>query len=169
MESKDYYNILEIDRNATTCEIKKNYRKLALKYHPDKNSNKKEFEDKFKKISEAYDTLSDPEKRKNYDMFGKSDNISFNDAEYIFNNFFNHRDIFNVFNNDDFFNHNIFNNDLFNDNNINSSCTSTSTTINTQILPNGNKVTRKVTKITYSDGRVDTNVEETIENSNSIK
>ena len=67
---KDYYEILGISRNATQDEIKKAYRRLARKYHPDLNPNSKEAEERFKEISEAYQVLSDPEKRKLYDQFG---------------------------------------------------------------------------------------------------
>jgi molecular chaperone DnaJ len=67
---KDYYELLGVDRNATQEDIKKAYRRLALKYHPDRNPGDKEAEQKFKEISEAYDVLSDPEKRANYDRFG---------------------------------------------------------------------------------------------------
>ena len=67
---KDYYKILGVPRNATQEEIKKAYRRLALKYHPDRNRGNKEAEEKFKEINEAYAVLSDPEKRKQYDMFG---------------------------------------------------------------------------------------------------
>ncbi|MCX5832996.1 MAG: DnaJ domain-containing protein [Deltaproteobacteria bacterium] len=67
----DYYKALGVDRSASTEDIKKAYRRLALKYHPDRNpSDKKSAEEKFKKISEAYAVLSDPEKRKQYDSFG---------------------------------------------------------------------------------------------------
>lgn len=66
-----YYKILNVSTNATPEEIKKSYRKLATKYHPDKNPGNKEAEEKFKEINEAYSVLSDAEKRKNYDMFGK--------------------------------------------------------------------------------------------------
>lgn len=66
----DYYKTLGVDRQASADEIKKVYRKLALKYHPDRNKGDKEAEDKFKKISEAYAVLSDPEKRREYDMMG---------------------------------------------------------------------------------------------------
>lgn len=72
MEFKDYYKILNVEKTASTDEIKRAYRKLAQKYHPDKNPGNKEAEDKFKEISEAYEVLSDPEKRKKYDNLGSS-------------------------------------------------------------------------------------------------
>ena len=68
--SKDYYKILEVDRNATPDDIKKSYRKLAIKYHPDKNNGDKAAEEKFKEVSEAYDILSNEEKKSQYDRFG---------------------------------------------------------------------------------------------------
>ncbi len=70
MEYKDYYKILGVSRNATQEEIKRAYRKLAAKYHPDKNKGNKEAEERFKEINEAYQVLSDPEKRKLYDRLG---------------------------------------------------------------------------------------------------
>jgi curved DNA-binding protein len=70
MEYKDYYKILGVSKNATQNEIKKAYRKLALKHHPDKNGGNKEAEEKFKAISEANEVLSNPEKRKQYDEIG---------------------------------------------------------------------------------------------------
>ena len=70
MSGKDYYKILETSKSASAGEIKKAYRKLALKYHPDHNKGDKSAEAKFKEISEAYAVLSDPEKKKQYDMFG---------------------------------------------------------------------------------------------------
>jgi len=70
MSGKDYYKILGITRSASKEEIKKAYRKLALKYHPDRNKGDKGAEAKFKEMSEAYAVLSDPEKKKQYDMFG---------------------------------------------------------------------------------------------------
>ncbi|UCD14594.1 MAG: molecular chaperone DnaJ [Thermoplasmatales archaeon] len=69
MKKRDYYEILGIDKNASNTEIKKAYRQLALKYHPDKNPDK-DAEEKFKEISEAYAVLYDDEKRKMYDMYG---------------------------------------------------------------------------------------------------
>ncbi len=70
---KDYYQILGVPRNASQEEIKKAYRRLALKYHPDRNRGNKEAEEKFKEINEAYAVLSDPEKRKQYDRFGSAE------------------------------------------------------------------------------------------------
>ncbi|OIP60779.1 MAG: hypothetical protein CO150_09880 [Nitrospirae bacterium CG_4_9_14_3_um_filter_53_35] len=70
MAKKDYYEILGVSRNESPDEIKKAYRKLARKYHPDVNVNSKTAESRFKEISEAYDTLSDPDKKKKYDLFG---------------------------------------------------------------------------------------------------
>ena len=69
-EKKDYYEVLGIGKSATEAEIKKAYRKLALKYHPDKNPDDKEAEEKFKEAAEAYEVLSDVEKRQRYDRFG---------------------------------------------------------------------------------------------------
>jgi curved DNA-binding protein len=72
MEYKDYYKILGVSKKATADEIKKSYRKLAVKYHPDKNPDNKAAEEKFKEVSEAYDVLGDPEKKKKYDDLGES-------------------------------------------------------------------------------------------------
>jgi len=71
MEFIDYYKVLGVSKNATKKEIKTAYRKLARKYHPDLNPNNKEAEKKFKQLNEAHEVLSDPEKRKKYDEFGK--------------------------------------------------------------------------------------------------
>lgn len=72
MSDRDYYEILGLTREASANEIKSAYRKLAMQYHPDKNSGDKVAEDKFKEISEAYSILSDPQKRRQYDQFGKA-------------------------------------------------------------------------------------------------
>src|SRR6266446_2928945 len=71
MEFVDYYKILGVDKNAKTEAIKKAYRKLARKHHPDLNPNDKEANKKFQQINEANEVLSDPEKRKKYDQYGK--------------------------------------------------------------------------------------------------
>ena len=70
MAKKDYYEVLGVSKNASDDEIKKAYRKLAVKYHPDKNPGSKEAEEKFKEISEAHEVLSDKQKRARYDQFG---------------------------------------------------------------------------------------------------
>jgi curved DNA-binding protein len=72
MEYKDYYKILGVDRKASDEEIKRAYRKLALKYHPDRNPNNKKAEESFKEINEAYQVLGDPAKRSRYDQLGDS-------------------------------------------------------------------------------------------------
>jgi molecular chaperone DnaJ len=70
MAKRDYYEVLGVDRNAGEDEIRKAYRKLAVKYHPDKNPNDKEAEEKFKEATEAYEALKDPQTRTKYDQFG---------------------------------------------------------------------------------------------------
>ncbi len=72
---KDYYELLGVPRNASETEIKKAFRSLALKYHPDRNPDNKESEEKFKKINEAYSVLSDAEKRANYDRYGTAEGV----------------------------------------------------------------------------------------------
>lgn len=72
MEYKDYYKTLGVERSASDQEIKKSYRKLAMKFHPDKNPGDTKAEDKFKEINEAYQVLSDPQKRSRYDQLGDS-------------------------------------------------------------------------------------------------
>jgi curved DNA-binding protein CbpA len=98
----NYYQILGLDKNADENQIKKAYKKLAIKYHPDKNPNNKEAEEKFKTICEAYSILSDKDKKEQYDRFGKQGinsnfrcNTNVNPDE-IFNSFFR-SDPFNDF------------------------------------------------------------------------
>ena len=76
MQYKDYYKILGVDKNATEKDIKSSYRKLAKKYHPDLNPNDKVAQEKFKEVNEAYEVLSDADKRKKYDMFGSGYDFS---------------------------------------------------------------------------------------------
>ena len=70
MAKRDYYEVLGVNKSANKDEIKKSYRKLALKYHPDKNKGDKSAEEKFKEASEAYHVLSDDKRKANYDQFG---------------------------------------------------------------------------------------------------
>lgn len=116
----DYYKLLDVEKTATTDEIKKAYRKMALKWHPDKNpQNKEEARKKFQEISEACSVLTDPEKRKQYDMYGKVDtngnfsgfsnagsggthyysNVPFN-AEDFFRSFVDASNVFETYEND---------------------------------------------------------------------
>src|ERR1044071_9379054 len=70
MAKRDYYEVLAVEKTVTIEEIKKAYRKLAVKYHPDKNPGDKEAEEKFKELGEAYEVLCDPNKRAAYDQYG---------------------------------------------------------------------------------------------------
>ncbi|MCF8268288.1 MAG: molecular chaperone DnaJ [Ignavibacteriales bacterium] len=100
MAKRDYYEILGIEKNASVDEIKKAYRKLAMQYHPDRNPNDKTAEEKFKEAAEAYEVLSNDEKRQKYDRFGHAgmrggqDYHGFRDVNDIFSHF---SDIFGGF------------------------------------------------------------------------
>jgi len=92
MAKKDFYQILGVQKSSSQDEIKKAYRKLAMQYHPDRNPGNKEAEDKFKEAAEAYDVLSDAEKRKRYDQFGhesfqQSGGHHYENVNDIFENF----------------------------------------------------------------------------------
>lgn len=93
MSKRDYYEVLGVSKTATSEEIKSSYRKLALKYHPDRNPDDKEAEDKFKEASEAYEVLGDATKRQRYDQFGHEGLRG--GADY--SNFTNINDIFSHF------------------------------------------------------------------------
>jgi molecular chaperone DnaJ len=92
MQKEDYYNVLGVERNASQDDVKRAYRKLALKYHPDKNQGNKEAEEKFKIAAEAYEVISDPAKRQRYDQYGH-EGLRGGDAR----GFGNFEDIFDAF------------------------------------------------------------------------
>ncbi|MGM0410839.1 MAG: molecular chaperone DnaJ [Bacillota bacterium] len=96
---KDYYEILGVDKDASQKEIKKAYRKLAKKYHPDMNKDDPDTSEKFKEISEAYEILSDPDKRKRYDRYGHSgiNDDDFNFDDFAQGGFGGFEDIFDMF------------------------------------------------------------------------
>jgi curved DNA-binding protein len=113
MQYKDYYKILGVEKTASQDEIKKQYRKLAKKYHPDMNPGDKQAEEKFKEISEAYEVLSDKDRRSKYDMFGSQANFAngadfdpsqfgFGNIRYEYSGNGNHSDFFNMFFSDAF-------------------------------------------------------------------
>ncbi len=104
MTTRDYYEILGVDRSVDGASLKTAYRKLALKYHPDRNPGDKEAEERFKEAAEAYSVLSDPDKRQRYDRYGHQgvqgaasggfDPSTFSDFSDIFGDFFGFGDIF---------------------------------------------------------------------------
>ncbi len=100
MAKADYYQVLGVDKSASPDEIKRAYRRMAIKYHPDKNPGNKEAEAKFKECAEAYEVLSDPEKRKQYDQYGHEGlrGTGMHDFSRM-----NVEDIFSMFGFDDFF------------------------------------------------------------------
>jgi len=87
MIKEDYYKLLNVSKNSSDVEIKKSYRKLAMKFHPDRNPNNKDAEEKFKKISEAYEILSDAKKRQAYDQFGHEGVDQYNTSGYTSDKF----------------------------------------------------------------------------------
>ena len=87
--TNDYYQRLGIDRNASETDIKKAFRKLALKYHPDRNPGDKESEENFKKINEAYSCLSEPQKKANYDTYGTAEGMGMGAGGFDFGGFSN--------------------------------------------------------------------------------
>ena len=102
MNKRDYYEVMEVAKTANEEEIKKSYRKLAVQYHPDKNPDDKTAEEKFKELGEAYEVLSDPQKRAAYDQMGHAAfdtramadqgfPSGFNNPRYIFSEFFKNR------------------------------------------------------------------------------
>ncbi|ACH37248.1 DnaJ-related molecular chaperone [Citrifermentans bemidjiense Bem] len=93
MAQRDYYEVLGVKKGASVDEIKRAYRKLAVKYHPDKNPGDKQAEERFKEINEAYAVLSDPKKKEQFDQFGSTN----------FHQKFSQEDIFRGFNVDDMF------------------------------------------------------------------
>ena len=98
MAKRDYYEILGLDKSASPSEIKSSYRKLALKYHPDKNKDDKESEEKFKEASEAYEVLSDNDKRKKYDQFGHAGlEGAFGRGGFTWDNFTHANDFSDIF------------------------------------------------------------------------
>ncbi len=96
MAKRDYYEVLGVNKDASTDEIKKAYKKLAMKYHPDKNPGDKTAEEKFKEAAEAYDVLSTPEKKANYDRFGHAAD-QMGGGGYGGGGFSNFEDIFSAF------------------------------------------------------------------------
>lgn len=147
MNNSDYYKLLNISKTATNNDIKKAYRKLAIKWHPDKNNNSKESEEMFKKIAEAYSVLSDNNKRRQYDL--RSDGsldgglvFDFDSAEQLFSNIFNSPIYSFNFNEDEF---NVYDIPSY------SRTYSTSTT-----TINGKTFSKTTTTIKHPDGRVET-------------
>ena len=163
-DKSGYYKTLGVDPKATDQEIRKAYKKLAIKWHPDKNGNSKEAEEKFKAISEAYSVLSDKEKRREYDGYCSGINFDFDsgftggDARDIFKSFFGGQDPFKDFfgDDDDFGNFGGFGGMgkefNFADFGGQGNFTSSSTTTQTQYI-NGKKVSKTITTTVDSTGK----------------
>ena len=96
MAKADYYESLGVGRDASAGDLKSAYRKAAMKFHPDRNPGNSDAEAKFKEINEAYQVLSDPEKRQSYDQFGH-DGVKANFQDFDFSNFGGFGDIFDAF------------------------------------------------------------------------
>ncbi|MDG6221493.1 MAG: DnaJ domain-containing protein, partial [Candidatus Thermoplasmatota archaeon] len=98
-DKRDYYEVLDVDKNASPEEIKRAYRKMAKRYHPDMNrENSKEAEEKFKEVSEAYEVLADADKRAAYDRYGFAGvSESFGDQGFTWDNFTHYGDISDIF------------------------------------------------------------------------
>ena len=104
MAKRDYYEVLGVSKNSSADDIKRSYRRMAMKYHPDKNPNNKEAESKFKECAEAYEVLSDPKKRQRYDQFGHAGLRGMGMRDYAHMNWQDIGSIFeDVFGFDDFF------------------------------------------------------------------
>lgn len=97
MAKRDYYEVLGVDKNASEDDIKKAYRKIAIKYHPDRNPGDKQAEEKFKEAAEAYDVLHDPQKRQQYDQFGFDGPAGMGGGFGGFSGGFSMDDIFDMF------------------------------------------------------------------------
>lgn len=99
-EKRDYYEVLGLKKGASEDEIKKAFRKMAMKYHPDRNPGDKEAEEKFKEVNEAYSVLSDPDKKSKYDRFGHAGvdpSSGFGGGAGGFGGFGGFEDIFDMF------------------------------------------------------------------------
>ena len=99
-EKRDYYEVLGLQKGASDDEIKKAFRKMAMKYHPDKNPGDKEAEEKFKQVNDAYGVLSDPDKKSKYDRFGHAGvdpSAGFGGGAGGFSGFGGFEDIFDMF------------------------------------------------------------------------
>jgi len=97
MAKRDYYDILGVTRSSNADEIKKAYRKMAIKYHPDKNPGDKASEENFKEAAEAYEVLSNPDKKKRYDQFGHAGGASSPNGGAYGGGHMNMEDIFSQF------------------------------------------------------------------------